>query len=230
MRTNPVPTHLGIIMDGNGRWAKARNLPRTAGHLEGLKAVKRVVVACRDQGIPYVTLYVFSTENWKRSDQEVGYLMSLLASKLHGELLFFLQQGIRILVRGDVEGLPAAVQDSIRDTEERTKDLTRITCSLAINYGGRDEIVRSVNRVLAQGVCAITAEQITQHLDLPSIPPVDMIVRSAGEKRISNFLLWDSAYAELASYDKLWPDWDAADIRQVCEEYAKRVRKFGGVV
>jgi undecaprenyl diphosphate synthase len=225
-----VPTHLGIIMDGNGRWAKARNLPRTAGHIEGLKAVKRVIAACRDEGIRYLTMYVFSTENWKRSGEEVGFLMNLLASKLHGELLYFMDEHIRILVRGDITGLPEPVRNSIRETEEATKDNDGIVCSLAINYGGQDEIVRAVNKLIASGVTSVTAEQIAGNLDLPSVPPVDMIVRSAGERRISNFLLWDSAYAELASYDKLWPDWDKDDVQRICEEYAHRVRKFGGVL
>jgi len=227
--TLSIPTHLGIIMDGNGRWAKQRNLPRTAGHIEGLKAVKRVIVACREEGIKYLTMYVFSTENWKRSRQEVGFLMGLLATKLHGELAFFLKENVRILVRGNKQGLPAEVQTAITETEEATKDKDGIVCCLAINYGGQDEIVRAVNHMLANGAKTVTSEDIAQNLYLPCIPPVDMIIRSAGEKRISNFLLWDSAYAELASYEKLWPDWDRTDIQRVCSDYAQRVRKYGGM-
>jgi len=216
-------------MDGNGRWAKKRNLPRTAGHVEGLKALKRVVCAARDSNIQYITFYVFSTENWKRSEQEVGYLMGLLSTKLHGELAFYLENHIRIRVRGDIVTLPESVRRSILDTQDATKNEKGITCCLAINYGGQDEICRSVNKALENGAKKITPQLIRENLDLPDVPPVDMIVRSANEKRISNFLLWDSAYAEMAFYDKLWPDWDKTDIERICEEYSHRVRKFGGL-
>lgn len=225
----PIPVHVGFIMDGNGRWAKRRGLPRAAGHLEGLKALKRVIVASRDQGIAYATFYVFSTENWKRSEQEVGYLMHLLATKLTGELNFFLQEGVRIRVLGDRTRLPEAVRGAIERTETATRGQNRITCCLAINYGGQDEICRAVRAALEAGDGPIDPACIRRHLDLPDVPPVDMIVRSAGEKRLSNFLLWDSAYAELASYDRLWPDWGAEDVARVLDEYAARTRKFGGV-
>jgi undecaprenyl diphosphate synthase len=224
-----VPTHLGVIMDGNGRWAKKRSLPRTAGHLEGLKALKKVIREASVQGIGFVTFYVFSTENWKRSKQEVSYLMNLLVSKLHGELSFYNQNNIRILFRGDLSTLPPEVSKVIQSTVSATSTNSGIGCILAINYGGQDEICRSVQRCLSDGINAITCNDICNHLDLPEIPPVDMIVRSANEKRLSNFLLWDSAYAELGFYEKLWPDWDAEDVRLVCEDYATRVRKFGGV-
>ncbi|MFA5447164.1 MAG: polyprenyl diphosphate synthase [Sphaerochaeta sp.] len=223
---SPAPIHLGIIMDGNGRWAKRRALPRTAGHIEGLKALKRVIVEAIAQGIKVVTFYTFSTENWKRSEQEVAYLMHLFVSKLHGELTFYNRHKIRIVARGDIAGLPAQVQDAIAKTEKATEDNDVITAVVAINYGGRDEIARAVNRIQER---PITEELITQNMDLPDLPAVDMIVRSANEKRLSNFLLWESAYAELAFYEKLWPDWGAEEIQQVCQEYRQRVRKFGGV-
>lgn len=228
--TPVVPTHLGIIMDGNGRWAQKRALPRTAGHLEGLKALKRVIKEASVLGIGYVTFYVFSTENWKRSKQEVSYLMHVLTSKLYGELSFYQKHGIRILVSGDVQGLPLDVQKVIASTIKATENNTKVTCILAINYGGQDEIARAVNRYLSkQDTKALTVEDIRANLDLPQIPPVDMIVRSANERRLSNFLLWDSAYAELGFYDKFWPDWKAEDVRAVCKDYALRVRKFGGI-
>lgn len=228
--TPVVPTHLGIIMDGNGRWAQKRSLPRTAGHLEGLKALKRVIREAADQGIGYITFYVFSTENWKRSEQEVSYLMHLLVSKLHGELAFYQKYGIRILVRGKIDALPAQVQQAIEQTVDATRNNTTITAILAINYGGRDEICRAVNDFIAQNPGkSISEDALCSAMPLPQIPCVDMIVRSANEKRLSNFLLWDSAYAELAFYEKLWPDWDASDVQQICEEYRQRVRKFGGV-
>ena len=225
-----VPTHLGIIMDGNGRWAKKRSLPRTAGHLEGLKALKKVIKEASVQGIGFVTFYVFSTENWKRSNQEVSYLMGLLVSKLHGELSFYNQYNIRILVRGDMSKLPPEVSKVIQNTISATAANTGITCILAINYGGQDEICRSVNRFLSESTeKTITCADIRNHLDLSEIPPVDMIVRSANERRLSNFLLWDSAYAELAFYEKLWPDWDSEDVQRICADFSTRVRKFGGV-
>lgn len=224
-----VPTHVGFIMDGNGRWAKKRGLPRAAGHIEGLKSLKRVIVSCRDHHISFITLYVFSTENWKRSQQEVGYLMHLLACKLPGEINFFTQEHVRIRVRGDVAGLPEAVRKAIGETEEATKAETGITCCLAINYGGQDEIVRAANKAIASGRRSLSAEDIQGNLDLCDVPPVDMIVRSAGEHRLSNFLLWDSAYAELASYEKLWPDWGEREVEQLCEDYRGRTRKFGGL-
>ena len=225
-----VPKHLGIIMDGNGRWAQKRALPRAAGHLEGLKALKRVIKEASVLGIGFVTFYVFSTENWKRSKQEVSYLMGVLVSKLHGELAFYTKHGIRILVCGDMERLPLNVQEVIQSTVKATENNTAINCILAINYGGQDEICRAVNRCLAKDPQKIlTASDIRSHLDLPHIPPVDMIVRSANERRLSNFLLWDSAYAELGFYEKLWPDWNAEDVQTICKDYSQRVRKFGGV-
>jgi len=226
----PVPTHLGIIMDGNGRWAKERSLPRTAGHIEGLKALKRVILAAKAQGIKVVTFYAFSTENWKRSEQEVAYLMHLIVAKLHGELTFYNKHGIRVRGRGDLASLPPAVQEAIASTEEATKANDAITAVVAINYGGRDEICRAVNRILEdEGTRTIDEETIRRHLDLPDLPAVDMIVRSANERRLSNFLLWESAYAELGFYETLWPDWGADEVKAICLDYGQRVRKFGGV-
>ncbi len=228
-----VPRHIGFIMDGNGRWATARALPRTAGHLAGLKACRRVLTESIHQGVEYVSLYVFSTENWKRSVEEVSYLMTLLSAKLHGELSFYNSNGIRILVRGDLSKIPEKARKGIEDTVAATAGNTTITCILCINYGGHDEIVRAVNSIVSSpgrtpGV-PITTEEITEHLDLPQVPPPDIIARSAGEQRLSNFLLWESAYAELAFYDTLWPDWGAQQVIDVCTDFAKRTRKFGGV-
>lgn len=226
---NTIPNHVGFIMDGNGRWAKKKGLPRAAGHIEGLKALKRVIVSCRKHHIPYITLYVFSTENWKRSQQEVGYLMHLLSTKLAGEINFFLQEHVRIRVRGDVKHLPPEVRRAIEKTEKATSLEMGITCCLAINYGGQDEIVRAVNKLIKNGKKEITTKDIQGALDLCDVPPVDMIVRSAGEHRLSNFLLWDSAYAELASYGELWPDWGDKEIERICIDYSGRTRKFGGL-
>ncbi len=224
--------HIGLIMDGNGRWAQQRSLPRDAGHIEGLKAVRRVLRICaEDSRIDYVTLYVFSTENWRRPSTEVNYLMGLLASRLVAEIKYFIQYGVRILVRGDISGLPSKVQDAIRTTEQKTADCGNLICVMAINYGGQDEIVRAVNKFLKNGGGReLTAADIQSNLDLPQIPPPDIIARSAGENRLSNFLLWDSAYAEFLSIKALWPDWGKDEFEQVVSTLRERVRRFGGLV
>jgi len=226
------PLHIGIIMDGNGRWATKQGLPRTAGHYEGLKAVKRVTAEASRLSIPFVTYYVFSTENWKRPEQEITYLMDLLATRLYGEIDFYQTIGARVLIRGDLSRLSEKAKDAILATQDATKEATHLTVSLAINYGGQDEIARAVTRWLASRTtdCPITVSDIQQNLDLSQIPPVDLIIRTGGEKRLSNFLLWDSAYAELSFYDTLWPDWGARELKFACEDFASRVRRFGGIL
>ncbi|MBO4409777.1 MAG: di-trans,poly-cis-decaprenylcistransferase [Spirochaetales bacterium] len=223
--------HLGLIMDGNGRWATRRSLPRTAGHLEGVKALKRVIAAAIKYNVEYVTLYAFSTENWKRPDQEVNYLMGLLAKKLPGELPFCQENGMRILVRGNFDALPEDARKGLSKVIEGTKDCDRITVILAINYGGQDEIARACNRFIEKNPGKpITVKDIENNLDLPQIPAPDMIARSAGEMRLSNFMLWDSAYAEFLSIEDLWPDWGEEQIKMCIDALSKRVRKFGGLV
>lgn len=224
-----VPKHIGFIMDGNGRWAKARLMPRTAGHLAGLKALKKVIKGCVEEGVSYVTLYCFSTENWTRPKDEVDYLMGLFSEKIMGELPFYNENGIRLLTLGDISVLPDDARKALLEAVEATKGNTRITVQLAINYGGQDEICRAVNAALAEGITKITPEVIRAHFDNPDVPPADLIVRSAGEKRLSNFLLFDSAYSEFVFYDKLWPDWGAKDVSAAIDEYNSRTRKFGGV-
>lgn len=225
------PTHIGIIMDGNGRWATKRGLPRTAGHYEGVKAAKRITTEAARLGIPFLTYYVFSTENWRRPESEVTYLMNLLATRLYSELDFYRRVGARVLIRGDVSKLNQAAQEAVKATEEATASFDRLTVCLAVNHGGHDEIVRSVNRWLSRSENrkVITETDIRNNLDLSFIPPVDLIIRSGGEKRLSNFLLWDSAYAEFAFYDTLWPDWGAKELKSACEDFAHRARRFGGV-
>ena len=225
------PKHIGIIMDGNGRWATKRGLPRTAGHYEGVKAAKRVTAEAARLGISYLTYYVFSTENWRRPQKEVSYLMNLLATRLYGELDFYQRIGARVVIRGDMSKLTDAARDAVMATEEATAHLSTITVTLAINHGGHDEIVRSVNRWLSQrdADAQITESDIRANLDLAYIPPVDLIIRSGGEKRLSNFMLWDAAYAELAFHDTLWPDWQATDLQQACHDFAHRARRFGGL-
>lgn len=230
--TEGYPVHIGIIMDGNGRWATKRGLPRTAGHFEGVKAAKRVTTEASRLGIPFITYYVFSTENWRRPEKEITYLMNLLATRLYSEIDFYDRIGARVLVRGNVAALDESTRDAIRATEQATASHTRLTVSLAINHGGHDEIIRAVNRwasVREEGN-SLTEHELRTFFDLPQIPPVDLIIRSGGEKRLSNFLLWDAAYAEFAFYDTLWPDWGAKDLKTSCDEFARRARRFGGVL
>ncbi len=224
-----VPQHIGFIMDGNGRWAKKRFLPRTAGHLAGLKALKKVILGCISEGVRYVTLYCFSTENWKRPKDEVDYLMGLFSEKIMGELPFYNKNGIRLLTLGDTSVLPADAAESLEQAVRATEHNSTIVCQLALNYGGQDEICKAVNRAIREGVEEITPAVIRAHFDNPWVPPVDLIARSAGEKRLSNFLLFDSAYAEFVFCDKLWPDWCEDDVVSIISEYNSRVRKFGGL-
>jgi undecaprenyl diphosphate synthase len=227
--TLSLPRHVGIIMDGNGRWARARGRPRSEGHLEGLTAAKRVTAAAAELGIRWLTLYTFSTENWRRAEEEVSYLMFLIRSHLRNEFDFYRANRIRILHAGDADGLPAEVVREIRSAEADTAGFDGLTVVLAINYGGRDEIVRAVRRAGAAGAAGtITEEALRAHLDLPEVPDPDLIIRTGGEQRQSNFLLWQSAYAELYFSPKLWPDWDRADLLAALEEYGHRSRRFGG--
>ena len=221
--------HLGLIMDGNGRWAKMRHLPRTAGHLAGLKSLKKVVLGAINQNVKYLSLYCFSTENWKRSEEEVKYLMSLFSSKIYGELPFYNENGIRILTLGDLSPLPEDAKKAIADTIRATENNSVITVQLAINYGGQSEICQAVGRAVADGVTEFSPEILRSYFEHPEIPPVDVIARFAGEIRLSNFLLYDSAYAEFIFCDKLWPDWNEEDVAFVLKEYSHRVRRFGGV-
>ena len=223
--------HLGLIMDGNGRWATKRSLPRAAGHLEGLKAAKRVVLSAIKLNIDYITLYVFSTENWKRPDQEVNYLMNLMAKKLPGEMKLYKDNDIRILFRGDIDALSKDARAGILKTVEETKDCKTLTVVLAVNYGGQDEIARACNRFIEKNPGKpISIKDIQDNLDLPEVPAPDMIARSAGELRLSNFMLWDSAYAEFLAIDDLWPDWGEKQLQMCLDALSRRVRKYGGLV
>ncbi|GHU81107.1 isoprenyl transferase [Spirochaetia bacterium] len=240
------PAHVGIIMDGNGRWAKSRNQSRSQGHLEGLKAAKRIVQAASDLGIRYLTLYVFSTENWKRTADEVGFIMGLVKQYLKGELDFYRKNRIRIRHAGDASGLPQDIVRDLREASEDTRNFEGLQVILALNYGGRDEIVRAVRRIyegaprgngdttengfLQENLPELISEKtIREHLDNPDIPDPDLIIRTAGEYRISNFLLWEGAYTEYYVSDTLWPDWTEEDLRRALGDYQKRERRFGGV-
>ena len=226
-----VPEHVAVIMDGNGRWAKKRGLPRTAGHKEGLTSAKKIVAAAAKLGIKYVTLYTFSTENWKRAQEEVGYLMSLIKGHLRAEFEFYKKNGIRVEHIGDLDGLPADVKSEIINAKKDTEHFTGTTCVLAINYGGRDEIVRGIKKILAEGVSvdSVTEELVSKSLDIPYLPPVDLMIRTGGEERLSNFLLWQCAYAEFIFTDTLWPDYNDNEFFEDILKYQQRNRRFGAV-
>ncbi|MBI9101384.1 MAG: di-trans,poly-cis-decaprenylcistransferase [Spirochaetales bacterium] len=222
--------HIGIIMDGNGRWAVARNKPRTFGHKEGLEAAKRVVKAASDLGIGFVSLYTFSTENWKRTTEEVSFLMKLIGSHLKKEWNFYRENKIRVVHSGDLSGLPEDVSKDIIDVIRDTADFPGLTVNLAINYGGRNEIVRGINKWISENPGKpVDEEIIAKCLDNPELPEPDIIIRTGGEKRLSNFLLWGSAYSEYIFTDTLWPDWTEKDLEKALQLYAGRDRRFGGV-
>lgn len=221
------PKHIAIIMDGNGRWAKMRGMPRFKGHQEGVKVTKEIVKYCSDIGIPFVTLYVFSTENKKRASEEVNFLMGLIKQHLKAELNFYATNNIRVLHIGNLPGLPEAVQEEIISVREKTKNYTGSSVVLAINYGGKDEIIRSIKSLDAEKIKNIDEDSFSLCLDTKDIPPVDLVIRTGGEKRLSNFLLWQCAYSELYFSDKYWPDWKCEDLQIAIDDYTTRNRRFG---
>jgi undecaprenyl diphosphate synthase len=230
-------------MDGNGRWAQGRNQIRTQGHLEGLSAAKRVVKAASNMGIRFLTLFAFSTENWKRTAEEVGFIMGLVKRYLAKEMNFYRENRIRIRHTGALESLPRDIVQEIRSACEDTRNFEGLQVILALNYGGRDEIIRAIRRFLDDagmaenrgagemdwGVSPITEEIFRQYLDNPDIPDPDLIIRTAGEYRTSNFLLWEGAYAEYYFSGKLWPDWTGEDLAAAIRDFGQRDRRFGGV-
>ncbi len=224
-----MPVHVAVTMDGNGRWATKQNLPRTKGHQEGLKTAKKIVKAASDAGVKYLTLYTFSTENWKRAQEEVGFLMNLIHVHLIGELQFYKDNGIRICHTGDISALPKNIQDDLNDAMDKTKDYTGLTLNLAINYGGRDEIVRGIRKIAEKGIKPedITENLVRQNLDMEGCPDVDLLIRTGGEFRLSNFLLWHVAYAEMVFTDTLWPDYTEEEFLNNLKSFGNRNRRFG---
>lgn len=224
-----LPLHVAITMDGNGRWAQQRKLPRTTGHDQGLHTGKRIVKLASDLGIKYLTLYVFSTENWKRTEKEVGFLMNLIHIHLCGELDFYKQNGIKINHIGDIESLPDSIKKDITEAIEDTKDFSGMTLNLAINYGGRDELLRGIKKIINNKIDEneITEQLISSFLDMPQSPDVDLLIRTGGEKRLSNFLLWHIPYAEQIYTDTLWPDYTDEEFLKNIEDFSHRNRRFG---
>lgn len=230
-----VPRHVAIILDGNGRWAKKRMLPRNAGHAAGSKNVEKICEAAWNMGIEYVTMYAFSTENWSRPKEEVDALMKLLESYLKDCLKTSKKNNMQVRVIGDISRLEPQLQDRIRELEEVSAQNTGLHFQVALNYGSRDEITRAV-RKMAQDVKsgelvpeAISDKTITDYLDTKGIPDPDLMIRTSGEQRLSNYLLWQLAYAEFYFTDVLWPDFDKKELQKAVEFYQKRDRRFGGL-
>ena len=226
-----LPVHVGIIMDGNGRWAKKQNQVRTFGHTEGLKRAKEITKAASDLGIRYLTLYVFSTENWKRTQEETGFLMGLIHSHIRQELDFYRKNHLRVRLIGDRSGLPKQVQDDILEAEKDTESFDGMSICLAINYGGRDEIIRAVKKLSFNDINpeSVTEKDFSRVFDQPDLPDADLIIRTGGEQRLSNFLMWQSAYAELIFSDILWPDYDKQAFYDDIVRFQHRNRRYGAV-
>ena len=233
--SNSVPRHIAIIMDGNGRWAKMRGLPRNAGHKAGAETFRRIAKHCNTLGVQYLTVYAFSTENWKRSEEEVAGIMLLLENYLKEALRDMEKNHIRFRLFGDMSRLSPKLQKLCRETMERSKDFDKVQVNFCINYGGRDEIVRAA-RAFAADVAAgkrsadsLTEAEFEHYLDSAGVPDPEIVIRPSGEQRISNFLPWQSAYSEFVFMDVLWPDFSDADLDRAIEEFNRRNRRFGGV-
>ncbi len=225
MQLDNIPQHIAIIMDGNGRWANERGKERSYGHQAGVEAVRRITSECTRLGVKYLTLYTFSTENWGRPADEVAALMGLVLSSLEDEI--FMKNNVRFRVIGDVKRLPDAVQQKLRETEEHTAKNDAMTMVVALSYSSRWEITEAVKQIVSEGRQDITEETISQHLTTNFMPDPDLLIRTGGELRISNYLLWQIAYSELYFCDTYWPDFDEAELHKAIESYQQRQRRFG---
>ena len=231
IQANYPPQHVAIIMDGNGRWAKERGLPRLAGHEAGGKNIHPVVKICADYGVRYLTLYAFSTENWSRPRVEVKGLLGLLAKKINQETQAFHKENIRLVHLGRLDRLFQKLREKVRSAVELTKNNTGLTLCLAFDYGSRDEIAQAARRIADAGIPGDNVDEslFARYLYCPDIPDPDLVIRTAGESRLSNFLLWQAAYSELYFTPVLWPDFGAKDIEEALSEYKHRQRRFGKV-
>ena len=233
MPSNPtvsrIPTHIAIIMDGNGRWAKARGLPRLAGHRAGTENLRRILRACVDFGIKTLTIWAFSTENWRRPQEEVRGLMDILEQVIDRELSELHKNGVRLRHLGRLEGIANHLQTKVRHAIELTKNNDRITLNVAFNYGGKAEILDAVKHIIADGVRPEDVDEnlFAGYLSTAGQPDPDMIIRTGNESRISNFMLWQGAYAEWYFTPTLWPDFDKEELRKALDDYARRERRFG---
>ncbi|MDR1975088.1 MAG: di-trans,poly-cis-decaprenylcistransferase [Bacteroidales bacterium] len=226
---NSKPQHIAIIMDGNGRWATAQGKPRSEGHIAGAATVRRITEAAREEGIRYLTLYAFSSENWNRPTEEVNMLMSLLVQHLSSELSLLLKHGIRLRTIGNIETLSDYALAALNDTLEKTAHCENMDLVLALSYGSRDEITRAVRLIAATDIKDITEKTISEHLDTSFMPDPDLLIRTSGEQRLSNFLLWQMAYTEFYISPILWPDFSKEDFRNALSDYAKRNRRYGNI-
>ena len=230
-----VPAHIAIIMDGNGRWAKSRFMPRTYGHKVGVETIRKVVKECSRLGVKYLTLYAFSTENWKRPKDEVSALMGLLVKYLRNELEELHKNNVKILTIGDISKLPQACIEELDHAKEKTKDNRGLVMSLALNYGGRNDMVNAVKNISQEvvdgkiSVDDIGDDLISNHLSTKESPDPDLVVRTSGEQRLSNFLLWELAYSEFYFADIHWPDFDEKELQKAIFAYQSRDRRFGGI-
>ena len=230
-----VPRHVAIIMDGNGRWAKARGLPRAAGHRQGAEAARKVLRAAGEAGVECLTLYAFSSENWRRPEEEISDLMGLLRLYIGRELNALHKEGIRLKIIGDHKAFEPATAKMVDEAVAKTAGNSRMTLAIALNYGSRSELVNVARRLAAQAALGeIAAEAIDEAmveaaLDTTDLPPLDLLIRTSGEQRLSNFLLWQSAYAELLFVDTLWPDFDGDSLRSALSQFASRERRYGGL-
>ena len=231
-----MPRHVAIIMDGNGRWASARGLPRGEGHRRGVEALRKTVRAAGEMGISYLTIFSFSAENWSRPPSEIRDLMGLLRRFIRNDLAELHQSRVKVRVIGERDDLDPDIRRLLEEAEELTKDNDRLTLVVAFNYGARQEIARAVARISVKikageiDPSAMTAELIGQNLDAPDLPDPDLIIRTSGEQRLSNFLLWQAAYSELVFVPTCWPDFDRAALESAIAEYHRRERRFGGLI
>ncbi|MCS6939164.1 MAG: isoprenyl transferase [Roseiflexaceae bacterium] len=226
-----IPRHIAIIMDGNGRWARQRHLPRLAGHRAGTENIRRIVTECAEQGVQYLTLYAFSTENWSRPSAEVDGLMRILSDFIDRETINLHREGARLRHLGRLDNISAELRQKILDAIELTRYNTRITLAVAFNYGGRADIVDAVRELIALGVRPedVTEEMISDHLSTRGMPDPDLIIRTSGEWRLSNFLIWQAAYSEYWTTPVYWPDFSPEHLRQAIHDYGQRERRFGGL-
>lgn len=230
-----ISLHLAIIMDGNGRWATARGFERLKGHARGVERVRDIVEAAPDLGITHLTLFAFSTENWKRSEREVSGLMSLFRRYIRSEAARLFNEGVRVRFIGRREDLDPRLQDLMAGLENQTQNCERLNLTVAINYGGRDEITRAMRKILALSKAGeiqpgdVTEELVSKYLDTRDLPDVDLVLRTSGEKRMSNFLPWQSSYAEIEFENTVWPDFEVSHLAKILDEFSSRDRRFGAI-
>lgn len=222
-----IPRHIAVIMDGNGRWAKKRFLPRVMGHKRGLDALENMVKRCAELGVQYLTVFAFSTENWRRPEDEVSFLMGLFLQALQKQVQHLHENNMRVKVIGNRSRFSEDIRTGIEQAERLTASNTGLTITIAADYGGRWDILQAANRLIQEGVTEITEDMLARHLMLPDAPEPDLFIRTGGETRISNFLLWQLAYTELYFTDTLWPDFDSAALDAAVQSFQKRERRFG---